>query len=76
MALPDLTRSRRLQSLSLSDAELVEIRGKNQKLLNNYYYIFNNNLSVIKSTTKNIRRGILENMSIIFRVRPNYFTDI
>lgn len=26
MALPDLTRSRRLQSLSLSDAELVEIR--------------------------------------------------
>ncbi|GBC30394.2 hypothetical protein GLOIN_2v1606190 [Rhizophagus irregularis DAOM 181602=DAOM 197198] len=38
MALPDLTRSRRLQSLSLSDAELVEIRGKNQKTFEGAYW--------------------------------------
>ncbi|PKC13861.1 hypothetical protein RhiirA5_269229 [Rhizophagus irregularis] len=37
MALPDLTRSRRLQSLSLSDAELVEIRARQRTFEGAYW---------------------------------------
>ncbi|RGB28262.1 hypothetical protein C1646_673337 [Rhizophagus diaphanus] len=37
MVLPDLTRSRQLQSLSLSDAELVEIRARQRTFEGAYW---------------------------------------